>query len=404
MRHLWAWLAVALISASLLASPAHAGRYAHIVVDVGTGKVLQADDADSSRYPASLTKVMTLYLAFDALKAGRLKLDQPLPVSAFAASQSPSIIGVRPGQVMSVEEAIYAIAIKSANDASVVLAEAMAGSEPAFADAMTRRARQLGMKNTTFRNASGLPNPGQRTTARDMATLAIAVLRDHPDRYHYFATESFLYDGRVVYSHNRLNSWYDGADGIKTGFINASGFNLVTSAKRDGRRLVGVVFGGVTASARDRRMAELLDTGFKRGTGGFPDVQIANIKLPSLISSANAAEMPPAPATKAKAPVEQVAVAAPRKSVAAASTDRWAVQVGAFNRANLAQEQLAIAAKVAPGLAGQDSTVTSVTSGKREFHRARFTGLSESEARTACRQITRSGMDCAVLPPSAAKL
>jgi D-alanyl-D-alanine carboxypeptidase len=404
------WLAIlAVTGLALTGAPASAGRYADIIVDVGSGRVLHAEDADAMRYPASLTKIMTLYLTFDALKTGRFRLDQALPVSAFAAGQSPSIIGLTPGRVISVEEAIYAVAIKSANDASVVLAEALAGSEPAFAAAMTSKARQLGMRNTTFRNASGLPNPGQRTTARDMAALALALLRDHPNRYHYFATGSFTFDGRVVSSHNRLNSWYDGADGIKTGFINASGFNLVTSAKRDGRRLVGVVFGGTTASARDRRMAELLDAGFRRGSSPVPDIQIANIKLPSLISSANAAEMPaakaPAKAAPAHGGAKAMAPAATQSVAAGAPGASWAVQVGAFAVPAQAQQQLAIALKAAPAqLKDQEQVIVPVKSGKREYHRARFVAMSEAEARQACRILGKAKVDCAVLPPSAARL
>jgi D-alanyl-D-alanine carboxypeptidase len=412
MIRLRAWLAIVLFTGlAIAAAPASAGRYADIVVDVSSGKVLHAEDADGLRYPASLTKIMTLYLTFDALKTGRFQINDALPVSAFAAGQSPSIIGLTPGKVISVEEAIYAVAIKSANDAAVVLAEALAGSEPAFGQMMTNKARQLGMRNTTFRNASGLPNPGQKTTARDMATLALALLRDHPNRYHYFATESFYFDGRVVPSHNRLNSWYDGADGIKTGFINASGFNLVTSAKRDGRRLVGVVFGGTTASARDRRMAELLDAGFRRGSSPLPDIQMASIKMPSLISSANAAEMPPAPVKEPhvkKQRVSATTTSAPpvqRMISAATGKDAWAVQVGAFAIPSQAQQQLTLAAKAAPSLLkDQDRAVVPVKSGKKEYHRARFVSMSEAEARQACKVLGKAGVECAVLPPSAARL
>ncbi len=393
-----------LLAASLaVATPASAGRYADIVVDVASGKVLHAEDADGLRYPASLTKMMTLYLAFEDLKAGKLRLNQALTVTQHAATQSPSIIGLKPGEEISVEEAIYATAIKSANDAAMVLAENISGSEAAFAQRMTAKARQLGMRNTTFRNPNGLPNPGQRTTARDMATLALALLRDHPNRYHYFSTASFEFDGRIVNSHNRLNAWYDGADGIKTGFINASGFNIVTSAKRDDRRLVGVVFGGVTASARDRRMAELLDAGF-RGNRGFPDIQMANMKMPSLIGSANAATVPAAIDVK-PAPVARAAVATtPRTSVAAATEGAWAVQVGAFVQQAQAARQIELAQKAAPALRDEKTAIMPVRAGKKDMLRARFVNLTESDARDACRTLDKRGLTCAVLPPSAARL
>ena len=233
-----------------------------IVIDAETGRVLSEMNADAITYPASLTKMMTLYLTFEALNSGRLGLDQYLPVSSEAASKSPTKLHLVPGDSVQVHDLILGIVTKSANDAAAVLAEGLAGSEPAFADRMTAKARQLGMTSTVYRNASGLPDPEQRTTARDVAQLALALYHDFPREYRYFATREFFFRGRVILTHNHLLDWYEGADGIKTGYIGASGFNLAASAVRNGHRLIGVVMGGASAGSRDREMAALLDQGF----------------------------------------------------------------------------------------------------------------------------------------------
>src|SRR5215470_18029232 len=239
-----------------------------IVIDVDTGRVLSEMNADSITYPASLTKMMTLYLTFEALNSGRLRLDQSLPVSSEAASKSPTKLHLVPGDSVQVHELILGVVTKSANDAAAVLAEGLAGSEPAFADRMTARARQLGMTSTVYRNASGLPDPEQRTTARDVAQLALALYHDFPREYRYFATRQFYFRGRLIATHNHLLDWYEGADGIKTGYIGASGFNLAASAVRNGHRLIGVIMGGPSAGTRDREMALLLDRGFEEAGVG----------------------------------------------------------------------------------------------------------------------------------------
>ncbi|MDP9196903.1 MAG: D-alanyl-D-alanine carboxypeptidase, partial [Pseudomonadota bacterium] len=232
---------------------AQAGKYSAILMDAATGRILHSEAADQKRYPASLTKMMTLYLAFDALKAGKLKPGQKLKISSRAASQAPSKLGLVPGKTISVENAILALTTKSANDAAVVLAEAIAGSEKAFAERMTRKARQLGMTATVFQNASGLPNFRQVTTARDIATLSRALIRSHSRYYHYFSRTSFSWNGRTHTNHNRLLGHYPGADGLKTGYIDASGFNLAASAIRGKKRLICVVFGGPSGSWRDEK-------------------------------------------------------------------------------------------------------------------------------------------------------
>ncbi|MFG1339280.1 D-alanyl-D-alanine carboxypeptidase family protein [Xanthobacter autotrophicus] len=229
-----------------------------IIVDANTGKTLYEDNADALRHPASVTKIMTLYLLFEQLEAGNLKLDSNLQVSAKAASQQPSKLGVRPGSTIEVEDAIKALVTRSANDVAVVIAENLGGSESEFAEMMTRKARALGMSRTVFRNASGLPNPNQVTTARDLSVLGRAVQDRFPKQYKYFATRTFYYRGQAIGNHNRLLGRIEGVDGIKTGYTQASGFNLVTSVKRDGRYLVGVVLGGSSGGSRDARMTNLI--------------------------------------------------------------------------------------------------------------------------------------------------
>lgn len=237
-------------------------QYAALVVNAETGEVLYEKNAAALRYPASLTKMMTLYLTFDALKRGTLSMDQTLPVSAKAASQPQTNISLRSGDRLPVKTAIESLVVRSANDSSMVLAEALGGTEFNFALAMTQKARELGMKNTVFRNPNGLPDDKQVTTAYDMARLGIALRRDFPDYYHYFKKTSFSWNGVTYPGHNRVMERYNGADGVKTGYIRASGFNLVTSVQRDGYKIVAVVMGGHTASERDNKMIALLDDTF----------------------------------------------------------------------------------------------------------------------------------------------
>jgi D-alanyl-D-alanine carboxypeptidase len=240
--------------------------YASIVVDANSGTVLQATNADATRHPASLTKMMTLYMLFERLEAGKIKLNSQLPVSEHAAAQAPSKLGLKPGETIKVETAIRAIVTKSANDVAVIVGEALGGDEPSFARMMTAKARALGMKHTVYRNASGLPNDEQITTARDQALLGRALQDRFPKYFHYFATRTFAYEGRTIRGHNRLLGNVDGVDGIKTGYIRASGFNIVTSVNRDNRHLVAAVFGGRTARARDAQVRSLIAGYFKKAS------------------------------------------------------------------------------------------------------------------------------------------
>jgi D-alanyl-D-alanine carboxypeptidase len=239
-------------------APAYNPAYAAIVVDANSGKVLHATSADAIRHPASLTKIMTLYLLFERLESGKLTLDSQLQVSEHAADQSPTKLGLRQGSTIRVEDVIKGMVTRSANDAAVVVAENLAGSESEFARVMTRKAHALGMNRTVYRNASGLPDSAQVTTARDQAILGRAIQERFPRYYRYFSTRTFTYKGQQIGNHNRLLGKIEGVDGIKTGFIRASGFNLVTSVKRDGRYLVAVVLGGKSGAARDARMRSLI--------------------------------------------------------------------------------------------------------------------------------------------------
>jgi D-alanyl-D-alanine carboxypeptidase len=259
--------AISIIGWSLPASadPAPApppSKYAAILVDAGNREVLYANGADLIRHPASITKIMTLFLAFDEIDAGRLRLTDRVPISRFAASQRPSRLGLPAGQSISVENAIRVIAVKSANDIAVAMAEKIGGTEANFAAMMTRKARSLGMRNTVFVNASGLPDKKHVTTARDIALLSSALIRTHPRDYAYFSQQKFEYEKLKFANHNKLLGKLPGMDGIKTGYTVDAGFTLAASAVRNGRRLIAVVLGEPSLAARDRDVTALLDTGF----------------------------------------------------------------------------------------------------------------------------------------------
>lgn len=251
--------ALFILAASLGASPAtSADKSASMVLDANTGEVLYARNGDARRYPASLTKMMTLYMVFDEIKAGRLTFKTPIPMTASAAKRPPSKLGIKPGRTILLKHAVRALVTKSANDVAAAVAEHIAGSEAAFARRMTHRARSIGMPSTTFKNASGLTQAGQVTTARDMITLALRLQDDHPKYFHLFSTRAFKYHGKTYRNHNTLLRSMRGVNGIKTGYTRASGFNLVTSMRHGKKHLVAAVFGGKTARARNSRMRSLL--------------------------------------------------------------------------------------------------------------------------------------------------
>jgi D-alanyl-D-alanine carboxypeptidase len=268
---------VALAIALFAAVPAWAGKYASIVVDVDTAQVLHARDADEIRYPASLTKVMTLYLVFDAIDSGKLKLNERMTVSKAASRQQPSKLGLKAGATIKVEDAIRALVTKSANDVAVVFAEKLGGSESKFVVKMNAKAKQLGLEKTNFQNASGLPNKKQVTTARDMAKLAEAMFLDHKDRFNYFSLPSFTWNKRKYENHNTLLKKVAGVDGMKTGYTNASGYNLMASATRDGHRVIAVMLGGTSGRSRDQHVSDLLEAAFME-LSGAPATSLADLR------------------------------------------------------------------------------------------------------------------------------
>ncbi len=369
---------------------------ASIVIDATTGQVLDAHHADALHYPASLTKLMTLYLVFDALKNHRIALDDRFRVSRHAASREPTKLGLRPGQRVSVRHLILGLVTESANDAAAVLAEGLAVSEPAFARRMTQEAHELGMTQTVFRNASGLPNRKQVTTARDMAHLARALLLQFPGRYHYFSVHAFKYRGRVFHNHDDLIYQYRGMDGLKTGFTDAAGFNLVSSAVRSGRRLIGVVLGTNSPVVRDERMVRLLDHAFAHGA---PPVDIAlRNAAPGHTDGTNPILSAFSPVTSAEA-----ATLPPKREPRALSVrhQRWSIQVGAFTHRMSA---LHLARKVrrvdAHTTARNQRIIASRLKHGRRLYRLRYVGLDRQQAAAACQSLQRDHFDCFVRAPS----
>lgn len=369
--------------------PAWAVAHAAIVVDAQTGAVLYSLHADTPAHPASLTKLMTLYITFEQLKSGRLTLDTELPVSSHAAAQQPVKLGLRPGSRITVRTAILGIVTISANDAAVVLAEGIAGSEPSFAVLMNRTAQKLGMKNTHYYNASGLPNAGQWTTARDMSTLALALIHNFPAYYHFFSVPSFRFDGRTLLSDDHLLRLFPGTDGLKTGYIRSSGYNLVTSVVRQHRRLVGVVLGGTTVYARDHLMMALLTRAFSN--------------QPSPLLEARAVKKSAAPAPKAAAlrlAGDETKPAKPGNPVPPEGRD-WVVQVGRyFPNEQDVRRTLKSAALTVPALLRNGRELVVKLRGRRYL--AQFTRLNEDMAASACGALSRKGFTCRFfsVPPS----
>jgi D-alanyl-D-alanine carboxypeptidase len=351
-------------------------RYSSIVVDATSGDVLEEVNADQPRHPASLTKMMTLYLAFEALRDRRIVLDQLVPVSPHAAAREPSKLGLLPGTRLTVEQAILGLVTKSANDAASALGELLGGSEDRFGQMMTLRARALGMGHSTFMNASGLPDPEQWTTARDLAILSRRLINDFPGYYRYFSTPSFAWHRQVIFNHDNMLRTYPGADGLKTGYTEASGHNLVTSALRGGVRLVGVVLGAASNPERDIHMASLLDHGFEQ-----MDVPIARkptlmASRVALISSARASE-PLHPALHARA-------------------GGWSVQVGSFATEAAARGAAASARREAE--AGEVRIEPVKLRGKTIW-RAQVVGLTQSDAVDACSGHRKNA--CNIIRPEA---
>lgn len=396
-------------------NPSVSGKTAYLIIDATSGREISSDQADELRHPASLTKLMTIYLTFSALDAGRLALGDSLPVSASALNAPPTKMGLPPGGSVSVRDATMALVTRSANDAAVVLAEAIGGDEQNFARLMTQKARQIGMSSTVFRNASGLPNREQVTTARDLARLANALMRDYPHYYAVFAVQSYTYRGRPLDNHNRMLGNYEGSDGLKTGYTAASGFNLVMSAMRDNRRLIGVVMGGESASRRDRQMADLMDRGFAsaQAMGISPWTSIrkppsARYSAAQFVPGAAIQETPRAVVAKAEPsspPATSQAPAAARVAGPAVpapenpSLGSWVIQVGSFNEPQSAQLALERATAALPSAmrSNASAAVDEIQMASKVFHRARLTNLSQEQAVDGCKRLEKQKIYCSPL-------
>lgn len=383
--------AITVILAAFIGShqAAQAG-YAAIVVDADTGRVLHSRNADTRNFPASLTKMMTLFMTFEALEKGKLRLDQRLRVSKRAAGQPASKLGLKEGETITVEDAIRALSVKSANDVATVVAEAIGGTEVKFAQMMTKRARALGMKRTSFRNASGLPNRRQLSTARDMSILAQTLIERFPGYYGYFSEASFRYNGKKYRNHNSLLKNYDGADGIKTGYIRASGFNLVASAERDGVRLIGVVFGGKTANRRDAHMQSLLNRSWARARAVST---IAARPIPK----------PPVPGSQ-PVTVARIDQPTPPTVIRRMPAD-WGIQIGAFSGytdAHIAAGNVARRLYDLPVTASLK--IQPVDQTDDTLFRARLMGMDEASARASCKQLVRNGQVCILVTPQGDEL
>ena len=403
---------------------------AAIVVDVNAGSILHAHAADTPRYPASLAKVMTLYVLFGYLKAGKLSLDTELMVTQHAASQAPTKLGLKPGATIKTSDAIKALVTHSANDAAAVIAENIAGTEENFGRLMTQTARNMGMKNTIFRNASGLPNPDQVTTARDMAILAVRIIRDYPEYYDVFETRSFSFRGRSYRNHNKLLYGYKGTDGIKTGYTRASGFNLTASVKRDNKHLVAVVLGGKTGNQRDAAMRALLDKNLPKASTAKPQPKshiatliapLAPAKKPAyaLAEATPPPAPPPPPKSLARPLVKEASLpvasdAKPTEIIQASLTTpnpapqrrgkrtrvdgAFQVQVGAYMSQTEAENRLGMVQQRATDLLdGHLPFTASFMKEDREWFRARFAGFSEEEARETCVALKKRSLDCVVM-------
>lgn len=443
------------------------GKYAALVMDADTGEVFFSRNADKKRYPASLTKMMTLYMLFEALKSGDVTMNTRMGVSKHAASQPQTNISLKTGQTIKVEDAIEALVVRSANDVAAVVAEHLGETEWNFAKKMTAKARSLGMRNTQFRNAHGLPDVQQYTTARDMAKLSIALRRDFPQYYHYFKTKSFTWKGHTYTSHNRVLDRFDGVDGIKTGYINMSGFNLASSVKRDGYHIVAVVMGGQSGQIRDNHMVSLLNNAFTEIAERAdeprmfakaptpkpkPETNLAQanaplpwqrptntpaaqaplpVEKPVQLASANpvaaqelaanaapdaspiALEAPkPAPAPESRRSFFRFVTEPSKKQLREQNTldfqlasldpspvirEKWGIQVGAFRDEEAAKDAATKALQKAGNyLKNSQLNITDAGTRQASIHRARLANLTESQAKRACKTLSRQNTPCFV--------
>lgn len=460
MRHFVFFFFAFILGALLLTFSSHAAhanpKYASIIMDAGSGTILHQRYANKKLHPASLTKVMTLMMLFDALERGDVKLRDTIRISRNAANAVPSKLGLKVGSRIRVEDAILALTTKSANDIAIAVAEHLAGSQKKFAKRMTARAHALGMRSTIFKNASGLHDRRQVSTAQDMAKMARALVYNYPEYYHYFSVKSFTYKGKTYRNHNRLLGKYKGVDGLKTGYVNASGFNLIATAKRNDRRIIAVVFGGKSSKTRNSHMVSLLDKGFKKVKS--LKLRIAKAPLPAhkpgtaapvMISSADAplphnafealmgegdidhdaqtrletgllaiAAHKGEPASKRLAMLTptglkttrsyKTATANPRTAFRApykapptrikdTQTGDWAIQVGAYNSRATTDKAIHYALRKLPKALSQKSPIIApLQTGNGWIYRGRIQGFTAGDARKACSYLT----ECMPIAPA----
>ncbi|WFU48322.1 D-alanyl-D-alanine carboxypeptidase family protein [Sinorhizobium terangae] len=407
--------ALAAIAAFVFGAAHALAGSASLVLDARTGKVLSAENADTLNHPASLTKMMTLYLTFEALHQGKIGWSTRVVMSPTAARKPPTKLGVKPGDTITVQEAVYGMIVRSANDAAAAVAEALGGSEAGFAQMMNARARRLGMSRTYFVNASGLPAREQVTTARDMARLAIALMRDFPGEYRMFAAQGFTFRGRTIRGHNNLMYRYAGMDGIKTGYTNASGYNIVSAVRDGNRRIVGVVLGGRSAKGRDDKMASLLDQHLGRAAApagnrlvaapssqgavevaGLPGVRLSYTDTDRTSESGLAIAASTAPAMPADRPTAVDGTA----GVTPAANGHWQIQISTAATAEGAKKILVEAQSAGGAVLLGASPHTEVSgTGSAKQYRARFIGFASREAaNSACAILRKRSYDCTLLP------
>ena len=372
-------------------------KYASFVINENTKRIYHNTNADTRNYPASLTKIMTLYMVFDALKNKKISMNTKFKISKRAARQPPSKLNLSAGSSITVKNAILALITKSANDVATVVAENLGKSERNFAKLMTKKARKLGMTRTTFKNASGLPNRGQLSTARDMAVLGMAIRKNHPNFFKLFKTKSFVYKGIKYTNHNNLLSNYSGTDGIKTGYTNASGFNLVASVERNGQRIIGVVFGGKKARSRDKHMINLLNKYFKTS----PSKPLVRIAKPSEIPKAR----PKIIIAEKNVRNFKIPAKANKTLYSENIQDNWFVQIGAFKNRLNAHKAARNARNIVPeqlgNLPASLSKITKTNNANNNLEylwRVRFIELAENQARSVCAELWTSGLSCIPLP------
>lgn len=353
-----------------------------IVIDAESGSVLYANNADERRYPASLTKLMTLYITFNALENNTLKLDDELKISHTAANRSPSRLNLTPGKTIDVRTAILGTIVKSANDCATVLGEALAKDERSFAILMTQTAKKLGMKNTTFKNASGLQHSKQKTTARDMAILAAALYHHFPQYYSWFSIPSFEYNGKTYKTHNFLLKNFEGADGMKTGFTAAAGYNIVTSAKRGNHRVIAVTMGHNQQETRDKTVYAMMDK------------TLDNMDAAKQVDSKRLfAEINKNVPKTTKVKLASAGTYLPKTS----KNGKWAVQVGSFGNYGAAQKH---AQKIKNKLAGKFSVrgidIEKFNLNGQTMYRSKLIGMNKNEAGKACRLLQKNRLSCMV--------